>query len=260
MHTKSILLASVALVAASLGFAHEGHDHAAMATKTTSASGQYPLTTCVVSGDNLDDPVHYVYKQPGQPDRVVEFCCKDCIADFQKDPAKYLAKLDAAYAAQKAGGTTAMTAGAGAAKAGMAGMKDCAAGMQCAMGDTCTDPSQCRALAKTYVPVAEALAADDLSQAKTAAATLAKQADTAGMKALAGHATTIANAATLDDARTGLKALSRDLEPAVQGSKDFVVMYCPMADADWIQADAHVRNPYFGKKMPGCGEPKVSQN
>ncbi|HVS51628.1 MAG TPA: hypothetical protein VHD62_04675 [Opitutaceae bacterium] len=63
----------------------------------------YPLTVCVVSGDKLGEmgrPVEYVYKQPGKPDRIVRFCCKDCIKDFEKEPAKYLQKLDEAAAAK----------------------------------------------------------------------------------------------------------------------------------------------------------------
>ena len=59
----------------------------------------YPLTTCVVSGDTLGemgDPV--IYNHEG---REVRFCCKDCVKDFKKDPAKYLKKLDAAEAKTK---------------------------------------------------------------------------------------------------------------------------------------------------------------
>lgn len=53
----------------------------------------YPLTTCIVSGDKLGEmgkPVMLDYKG-----RQVGFCCKSCIGDFEKDPAKYLAKLPA---------------------------------------------------------------------------------------------------------------------------------------------------------------------
>lgn len=51
----------------------------------------YPLTTCIVSDDKLGEmgkPVSIDYK--GQQ---VSFCCKSCIGSFEKDPAKYLAKL-----------------------------------------------------------------------------------------------------------------------------------------------------------------------
>lgn len=62
----------------------------------------YPLTTCTVSGDKLGGSMgpalDYVWRVAGQPDRLVRFCCSDCPPDFQKDPAKYLAMIDAAKA------------------------------------------------------------------------------------------------------------------------------------------------------------------
>lgn len=55
----------------------------------------YPLDTCMVSGDKLGGdmgkPVDLIYRN-----RLVRFCCPDCIKDFQKDPAKYINKLDEA--------------------------------------------------------------------------------------------------------------------------------------------------------------------
>ncbi len=60
----------------------------------------YPLTTCMVSGDKLGGDmgkaVDIIYKN-----RLVRFCCPDCLPDFKKDPAKYLKLLDEA-AAKKA--------------------------------------------------------------------------------------------------------------------------------------------------------------
>ena len=56
----------------------------------------YPLSTCIVSGERLGEmgkPVVIDYK--GQQ---VDFCCKSCVGDFEKDPAKYLAKLPASPA------------------------------------------------------------------------------------------------------------------------------------------------------------------
>jgi YHS domain-containing protein len=63
------------------------------------AKPAYPLTTCVVSGETLGEhgkPV--VIEENG---KEVQFCCKGCVKDFKKDPAKYMSKLDAAYAAKK---------------------------------------------------------------------------------------------------------------------------------------------------------------
>lgn len=61
--------------------------------KKVAASANYPLKTCVVSGEEL----------PAVGDRVaytcdgteVQFCCPDCVATFEKNPAPYLAKIAA---------------------------------------------------------------------------------------------------------------------------------------------------------------------
>ena len=65
------------------------------------ARASYPLTTCSVSGDKLEGgdmamPADFIYRQDGKPDRLVRFCCKDCVKDFNKDPARYLTAIDAA--------------------------------------------------------------------------------------------------------------------------------------------------------------------
>jgi hypothetical protein len=96
----SVLLFLAATLAAP-GFAASSDEHSH--DKAPPASPAYPLSTCVVSGDKLGHmgkPVEYVYKQPGKPDRVVMLCCKDCIADFEKDPAAYLKKIDDAASAK----------------------------------------------------------------------------------------------------------------------------------------------------------------
>lgn len=55
----------------------------------------YPMTTCLVSGDKLGGdmgkPVDMVVGN-----RLVRFCCPECIPDFKKNPTKYLNMLDAA--------------------------------------------------------------------------------------------------------------------------------------------------------------------
>ncbi|MEW6072654.1 MAG: hypothetical protein AB1726_08705 [Planctomycetota bacterium] len=61
----------------------------------------YPLETCVISGEKfggeMGEPVDYIYGT-----RLVRFCCKGCVAKFEKDPAASMAKIDAALiAAQK---------------------------------------------------------------------------------------------------------------------------------------------------------------
>ncbi len=57
----------------------------------------YPLPTCVVSGEALaGDTFEYVHGT-----RLVRLCCKDCVMGLQKDPAKYMAKIDAALIAEQ---------------------------------------------------------------------------------------------------------------------------------------------------------------
>jgi hypothetical protein len=68
---------------------------------------EYPLETCVVSGDGLGDmgpPVDYIHAEAGKPDRLVRLCCKGCLRDFKKEPERYLAVIDEA-AKQRAAAT-----------------------------------------------------------------------------------------------------------------------------------------------------------
>ena len=52
------------------------------------------LATCPVSGDKLGEMgPPYVFVYQGQE---VKLCCSGCKKDFDKDPAKYLAKIRAA--------------------------------------------------------------------------------------------------------------------------------------------------------------------
>ena len=58
----------------------------------------YPLTKCPMSDEPLGDkPVKLLYGT-----QLVEFCCKDCVKDFNKDPKPALAKLAAAKSTQPA--------------------------------------------------------------------------------------------------------------------------------------------------------------
>ena len=52
----------------------------------------YPKITCIVTDNKLGSmgtPVTKVYG-----DQEVKFCCKPCVAKFEKNPQKYLAKLN----------------------------------------------------------------------------------------------------------------------------------------------------------------------
>jgi YHS domain-containing protein len=56
----------------------------------------YPLKVCVVSGEKLGSMgAPCIHNHEG---REVQFCCKNCLKDFNKEPEKYLAKIAAAKA------------------------------------------------------------------------------------------------------------------------------------------------------------------
>jgi YHS domain-containing protein len=67
----------------------------AKVTKKTAAKPKpYPLKTCLVTDDGLDDMderVSIVYE--GQ---TFEFCCKPCVKKFYKNPGKYVRALEKA--------------------------------------------------------------------------------------------------------------------------------------------------------------------
>jgi YHS domain-containing protein len=62
--------------------------------KEVKASADYPLSVCVVSGEELgelEDRAAFSYDGT-----EVQFCCPGCASRFKSDPAKYLAKIAAA--------------------------------------------------------------------------------------------------------------------------------------------------------------------
>lgn len=67
------------------------------AAKEAAAKNPYTLKTCLVSGEkiggDMGDPYTFVYA-----DKEIKLCCKTCIKDFKKEPAKYMKKLTAASA------------------------------------------------------------------------------------------------------------------------------------------------------------------
>jgi hypothetical protein len=108
-----------------------------------------------------------------------------------------------------------------------------------------------------YVPIAIALADDDLASARTAAAALSKQAESNGLTGIIEQARAVAEAPDLAKARAAFKSLSSEVEPLTVTEDKVTVMYCPMARADWVQPNGPVANPYYGKSMLRCGAPKA---
>ncbi|MEK0446962.1 MAG: hypothetical protein RLZZ399_2283 [Verrucomicrobiota bacterium] len=62
-------------------------------------SAPYPLSECVVSGEKLGTMGKpFVHQHEG---REVQFCCKSCLKDFNKNPKQFLKKLDDAASKKK---------------------------------------------------------------------------------------------------------------------------------------------------------------
>ncbi len=62
------------------------------ATETMAATKKYPLSTCIVTDNKLGSmgkPYRLVHQ--GQE---IKLCCKPCLKKFNKNPGKYLQKLD----------------------------------------------------------------------------------------------------------------------------------------------------------------------
>lgn len=76
---------------------HDGDgkpDHGPGEHGTSTKGDDYPLKTCLVSDEDLESMGGaFVHKHEGV---TVKFCCEGCVEDFQKDPKKFLAKLEAA--------------------------------------------------------------------------------------------------------------------------------------------------------------------
>jgi len=59
----------------------------------------YTLKTCIISGDKLGEmgkPYSFEYKG-----REIKLCCKNCLKDFNENPAKFVKKIEEAEAKAK---------------------------------------------------------------------------------------------------------------------------------------------------------------
>ncbi len=63
----------------------------ALLLTAASAAKKYPLNDCLVTDNELGSMGKVITKvYDGQE---IKFCCKPCVKKFEKNPAKYLAKL-----------------------------------------------------------------------------------------------------------------------------------------------------------------------
>ena len=92
LKTLTAIALAVACVAAPLS---------SFAEEKKAATKPYPLDTCIVSDKKLGADASmkpFAFTHEGQE---IKLCCKSCQKDFNKNPAKYLKKLDGAAKADK---------------------------------------------------------------------------------------------------------------------------------------------------------------
>jgi Cu(I)/Ag(I) efflux system membrane fusion protein len=118
------------------------------------------------------------------------------------------------------------------------------------------------AVFSNYSRIQTALAKDSVDGVAKSAREIAKTVKEDGAKTfsatVAEQAEALGRTTDLAAARTAFKPLSQSLidyaskNPPVSGL--YRQVYCPMANASWLQTDSIVYNPYMGKSMPHCGE------
>lgn len=122
-----------------------------------------------------------------------------------------------------------------------------------------------RAVYTNYLNIQAALADDSFAgvtnNANAMAATIRKDQDKGVAAEVAAQADAVAGAKDIAEAREAFKALSESLIQFLADHEvrtgSYVEIYCPMAEASWLQtAGEDTANPYFGKSMLHCGTPK----
>ena len=87
------------ITALALTAVYLGAPLAVSAQDKKAAPKPYPLDKCIVSDEKLDSMGKpYVFTHEGQE---IKMCCKSCLKDFNKDPKKFLKKLDGAGKSDK---------------------------------------------------------------------------------------------------------------------------------------------------------------
>ena len=97
MKAKKFILTAALLTGLAAGTmsarADDKHEHGDKKPKP------YTLDKCIVSDEKLGEHGKaYVFTHEGQE---IKLCCKDCLKDFKKEPAKYLKKIEDAQKKEK---------------------------------------------------------------------------------------------------------------------------------------------------------------
>jgi Cu(I)/Ag(I) efflux system membrane fusion protein len=117
-----------------------------------------------------------------------------------------------------------------------------------------------RAVIDPYLKIQAALADDSMDEVKANAGSNATAATALGAPAVKidTAAVQLASATEISDARDTFGVLSEAIDKYMTGlhlvaPEGVKVAMCPMVQKPWLQADATLHNPYFGKSMQTCG-------
>jgi len=126
-------------------------------------------------------------------------------------------------------------------------------------GDTPAMSGPVKSVFDHYLTIQADLANDSMDGVADNASAISKavQGDAKSLPADVGtQADALAKAKDLTEARAAFKPLSDSLIKYLadnNAKSAYVQVYCPMAQANWLQADKNVKNPYFGHAMQECG-------
>ncbi len=123
-------------------------------------------------------------------------------------------------------------------------------------------PKDVATVFENYARIQTNLAQDSVKDVAKEAQAIAKAVSDNAMTQfstnIAQQAQAVTTATDLRGAREAFKPLSKSLieyvakHPALVGS--YRQVHCPMANADWLQKEPTVNNPYLGQGMLHCGE------
>lgn len=123
-------------------------------------------------------------------------------------------------------------------------------------------PKPVQAVFDNYVRIQTALAQDSIQGVNGYATVIANAVRADSEKALPADVTkqaeALAKASDIKAAREVFKPLSESLIKYMAANKahmgQYIKVFCPMANARWLQIGQTVNNPYFGKSMQRCGK------
>jgi hypothetical protein len=114
-----------------------------------------------------------------------------------------------------------------------------------------------------YFRIQSALVDDRVDTIKNDALIVAQEAGNLGApgKPIEEAATALSQTTEIGEAREAFGRLSDAVigyadSTRISPGEDVATVYCPMVKKSWLQKNGDVKNPYFGKAMPNCGEKK----